>query len=589
MLRPSGDPTTITTHSCGIHTRATHDEDTGMARLILAVILVQAIAAYRMYQDRIPNGDTVPHPCKPNYLWRGVGHKTPLGGGLRNTFGEDYGKIKQWTPELCRMDSDNDGLTNGQELGDPDCVWVPGTFPSRSKNITHPGVCDPWGSSKCEDANSHISCDTGEFLCDAINSPDVINITLRFPPTQVPPEVTTYMCYTFDLDMLPAGVEYHLIATKPYIDNADIMHHTVLSGCDFTSSHLDSPQRCNMGSSGCRSPLSIWTLGLPGSCVYKDAGFKIGRNGYKRLNMLHHWNNPEKKTTYTDSSGITLYLTPKLRKYNAAYMTVGETLLNIPPGRERVVHTSQCSSECTRDVMKGPIHLLAGYNHMHYLGYQQTVEHYRNGEKLRDLTPDDHYSYDNPIIHKYDPQIEMLPGDSLKTTCVHRSTSRATTTVWGDGTNDEMCFGFFTFYPAENMPFVCVTYGDLELCSLNRGQLHGCNIPMMLNSSHPVRKGLMSKVLDNCSPLGDCRVECPAALAEVQQHPCLNDRLGSFVLSRMAGIPSLENAKFLAAMRSCQCSAVDPTSKPVSPVNDGETISSSGLLFLIASLVVLGM
>lgn len=27
-------------------------------------------------------------------------------------------------PTLCRMDSDNDNRTNGEELGDPDCDWI---------------------------------------------------------------------------------------------------------------------------------------------------------------------------------------------------------------------------------------------------------------------------------------------------------------------------------------------------------------------------------------------------------------------------------------------------------------------------------
>lgn len=36
------------------------------------------------------------------------------------------GEDKGWTVDLCRLDSDKDGATNGQELGDPDCtVSVP--------------------------------------------------------------------------------------------------------------------------------------------------------------------------------------------------------------------------------------------------------------------------------------------------------------------------------------------------------------------------------------------------------------------------------------------------------------------------------
>ena len=46
----------------------------------------------------------------------------------------------QWNSALCRKDSDGDGLTNGQELGDPDCVWTKGQAPQRTTSITHPGM-----------------------------------------------------------------------------------------------------------------------------------------------------------------------------------------------------------------------------------------------------------------------------------------------------------------------------------------------------------------------------------------------------------------------------------------------------------------
>ena len=46
----------------------------------------------------------------------------------------------QWNAALCRKDSDGDGLTNGQELGDPDCVWTKGQAPQRTTSITHPGM-----------------------------------------------------------------------------------------------------------------------------------------------------------------------------------------------------------------------------------------------------------------------------------------------------------------------------------------------------------------------------------------------------------------------------------------------------------------
>jgi len=45
--------------------------------------------------------------------------------GKRNVFGEAFGVAMDWA-QICKLDSDGDGLTNGQELGDPCCKWSSG-------------------------------------------------------------------------------------------------------------------------------------------------------------------------------------------------------------------------------------------------------------------------------------------------------------------------------------------------------------------------------------------------------------------------------------------------------------------------------
>ena len=48
-----------------------------------------------------------------------------------------------FTKELCEKDSDGDGKTNGEELGDPGCVWIPsqGNLPEWASGVelSHPG------------------------------------------------------------------------------------------------------------------------------------------------------------------------------------------------------------------------------------------------------------------------------------------------------------------------------------------------------------------------------------------------------------------------------------------------------------------
>lgn len=112
--------------------------------MVVAVIWVscysQSAQAYGIYQDRIPNGYNVKDPQNPARSWPAVGHMTAYGGEF-NPFGDDFDdQGRRWTVELCRMDSDGDGATNGEELGDPDCVWKPGQTPKFTSPITHPGI-----------------------------------------------------------------------------------------------------------------------------------------------------------------------------------------------------------------------------------------------------------------------------------------------------------------------------------------------------------------------------------------------------------------------------------------------------------------
>ena len=44
-----------------------------------------------------------------------------------------------WDECLCKTDSDGDGRTNGEELGDPDCVWKTGDVPFTKQGLSHPG------------------------------------------------------------------------------------------------------------------------------------------------------------------------------------------------------------------------------------------------------------------------------------------------------------------------------------------------------------------------------------------------------------------------------------------------------------------
>ncbi|RLN89647.1 hypothetical protein BBJ28_00020839 [Nothophytophthora sp. Chile5] len=120
----------------------------------LAALAVPEAAGYSMYAAKVPNGDKVPGVTA-------LGHMDPVLAGPMNEFGMDMIDAEfTWTKEFCQKDSDGDGQTNGQELGDPCCEFVhrKNAVVRWVEGISHPGdaalMSDPalWAGIVCEEA-----------------------------------------------------------------------------------------------------------------------------------------------------------------------------------------------------------------------------------------------------------------------------------------------------------------------------------------------------------------------------------------------------------------------------------------------------
>ena len=85
-----------------------------------------------------------------------------------------------------------------------------------------------------------------------------------------------------------------------------------------------------------------------------------------------HWNNPEIRKDYTDSSGMTFFLTPNLRTYEAGVLMLGQRYLEIPPHQTSYSTEGRCKGSCTTSIMEGPVYITDSFNHMHYLGKKVT-------------------------------------------------------------------------------------------------------------------------------------------------------------------------------------------------------------------------
>ena len=67
-------------------------------------------------------------------------------------------------------------------------------------------------------------------------------------------------------------------------------------------------------------------------------------------------------------------------------------------------------------------------------------------------------------VCSYDTPLEVLPGDELKMTCQYSSMNRNYTTKHGPGGNDEMCYGFITYYPKEARDSCFATHNYVPSC-----------------------------------------------------------------------------------------------------------------------------
>ena len=135
----------------------------GMMRPVCVFAVLSVVTCFPSLRFNLPNGARVPCPpggtgCipaqesdQPPMMCKGLGHRTCEGGTLPlNPFGEAFKAANfRWTAELCCADSDGDGQTNGEELGDPMCELV-GKWEAekastlsdalRFYDVSHPGV-----------------------------------------------------------------------------------------------------------------------------------------------------------------------------------------------------------------------------------------------------------------------------------------------------------------------------------------------------------------------------------------------------------------------------------------------------------------
>ena len=149
----------------------------------LSLIFATPADARSARRDQVPNGRDANTNC-------GTCHMSTDRGDARNAFGvevflnflnpQNASGVVQWSPALAALDSDGDGYTNGEELGDPDGTWTTADPVNTAFEATSPGnaASTPCGNGTLEGpeacdggALGGATCasegfDTGEIACN---------------------------------------------------------------------------------------------------------------------------------------------------------------------------------------------------------------------------------------------------------------------------------------------------------------------------------------------------------------------------------------------------------------------------------------
>ncbi|KAL3662951.1 hypothetical protein V7S43_011897 [Phytophthora oleae] len=133
--------------------------------LALAALLSSEAEASKKFVKLIPNGGNVPNTPA-------IGHPDGTGDDpSTNAFGDAFFEAgNKWTKELCEADTDGDGQTNGQELGDPCCEWDMDTNPVVQWTT---GVSHPSDASKTSDPSLWANlCGASESTAESSSTTD---------------------------------------------------------------------------------------------------------------------------------------------------------------------------------------------------------------------------------------------------------------------------------------------------------------------------------------------------------------------------------------------------------------------------------
>lgn len=180
-----------------------------------------------------------------------------------------------------------------------------------------------------------------------------------------------------------------------------------------------------------RVPASIvvgWAPGMPATRYPDTTGFTLPAG--RRVVMQVHYNLAA--GPLPDRTSVDLRLDSAVDRPAYIY-PIYNTNISLPPGQSSV----EISREFTNQAPV-PITVWGVFPHMHQIGRTLRIEAGPSGSaSCLANVPDWNFYWQQFFM--YEAPLTLDPGATMRITCSYDTTSRNTTTTWGEGSEDEMC------------------------------------------------------------------------------------------------------------------------------------------------------
>lgn len=267
--------------------------------------------------------------------------------------------------------------------------------------------------------------------------PDTILQAPRKFKLQPGGELDQYVCFGVDVQL---AKKRHVVALAPHTDNKKILHHILLFQSPRSVS--SDPTPCSAAGSATWKLVAGWAPGGENVELPAEAGYpeEVGATHWV---LQLHYNNALNTAGEEDQSGYELCTTESLRANDAGVLAFGSVKFSIPP---RSTTTISCDYKLP-STFKNTKFFNAS-PHMHTRGAAMSTEHLAGGTgaptKILDQPAFDFANQAN-----YPVTGTVNAGDVIRTRCTWKN-PEAATIGFGEGTGDEMCFNFISYYP--NIP-----------------------------------------------------------------------------------------------------------------------------------------